>query len=424
MNNEERQLLEEELNMQEEIRMLEEEENQKEQAEIIKEEGEEKDKELKDQNKEDHLSEEKEETEKKKFGNACLMTCKKNWYYIGGAILVAVILFMLVISATVYAKDFRSAYVRSFTEHVPFPAMIIGSEWVSIEQVIEEYDTMQAYIATLEGYPGLPGEEEIITTAIETTRNKVVVAQLAAQYGIELDETKVDEAYLSLSGGSENEEAFLDEMQSVFKMSKEDILSRVVEPLVLAQQVSVGVLENEEVQEARLQFAQSVHQRLVDGEEFAVVAAEVNEAFNSLADGNLGAVKISEIPESWMEVIDSLEAGQYSEVYIDEEVSAYYLFFPGERTGYAEEEEMTLSIIMIPFMQIQEVMEQYVEENVKWEYLDEETIHELVYGEEDDTDSDAHADEENEEEGEDEDSQREEVAAEEQGGLTEVPSEE
>jgi|GEM_PF-1277889 hypothetical protein len=382
MNNEERRLLEEELDMQEEIQLLEKEEQtqEKEQLQELTKSPMGKGEKEKERGEKEELKEVKEECEKEQV---CKTTCKKKKRCFKiGAIVLAVIIFVLAISIPVYTKDFRSDYVRRIAQNVPYPAMIIGTEIVTIGEVLEEYDTMSAYIDSIQGYPGLPNEEEMIVTTLETVKNKAIMVQLADEYGVLLDETRVDEAYLSMSGGSENEELFLEEMQTIFGMNKEQMIERVVDPLVLSQQVGEEVLENEEIQEGRKAFVQGVHQRLMDGEVFMDVAEEINGQFNSLANGDLGTVAYSELPQDWIDAIDGLESGEFSDLITVESVRAYYLFSVGERTEQEEDIEIQLSVIMVPFIQVYEIVEGYTQEQFFWQFLDEEEISELVNGEE------------------------------------------
>jgi hypothetical protein len=380
MNNEERQLLEEELAMQEEIRLLEEEENKEEKEELEElEEDNLQTKEVKE-TVESATKEEKEEGDiKKKICYTKKKCKKKRCVQIGVGIIVLLAVF-IGLSVAVYAKDFRSDYSRHMAKTLPYPAMMIGGDVITLQSVLTEYDTMASYLEEIAGYPGLPNEQETIVQVLETVKNKVVVQKLAEEFGIVLDETKVDEAYLSMSGGSENEEIFLGEMESIFGMNKEEMIEQVVVPLVLAQQVSEEVLANEEIQKERKDLAETTRQRLVDGEEFAVVAADVNGQFNNLADGDLGVVKYSEIPAEWVDAVSALEAGGYSEVVTAESVFAHYIFLAGEKTELEEDVEIQLSVVMVPYAQLLDITEKYLEEHFFWQFIDEEGIEGLVNG--------------------------------------------
>ena len=166
-------------------------------------------------------------------------------------------------------------------------------------------------------------------------------------------------------------EEFEAELLVMFGWNIEEFTARVVEPMVLAEQVSEFVSVNEEAQAGQKAKADAAHERIANGEDFMTVAAEVYAATGIPGDGDLGTVSVDDIPEEWAEIIEGLEIGDVSEV--SELVGGYYLFSVAERTVTEDgAEEVHLLGFMVPEASITVVVEEYLDSVNIWRFVGQE----------------------------------------------------
>ena len=113
--------------------------------------------------------------------------------------------------------------------------------------------------------------------------------------------------------------------------------------------------------------AQGAYERLAAGEDFAVVAGDTSAAFSATTGGDVGYVKMSEVPAEWTETLAGLEIGAYSAV--AEGVESFLIFQVTDRVEAGEDTEVKLSIISVPKVTLEEAVQEYLDSTRVWKLI-------------------------------------------------------
>lgn len=259
------------------------------------------------------------------------------------------------LTAYVYNRPISDPVVRAVVNVLPYPAVTINGEWVSIKDYLTEYDALLSYFA---GQEEAPSEDELSVTVVDTIINKIVLQQLAAKNGVVLDlqevETMMDEVKASPGG----QEAFEQQLAENFGWTLDDFRNNVVSSLVLANQMTEYVSRDQDLQKERQASIDEAKNRLSNGDDFAVVAGDISEDFSAKAGGDIGFVPLSEMVEPWLSAIVDLEVDEVSEVVESQE--NFMIFKVTDRITKEEDEEIQLSVIMVNKRTLDEVVEEYL----------------------------------------------------------------
>lgn len=273
----------------------------------------------------------------------------------------------LLLTREVYKRPVSDGLVRTASNIIPYPALSVDGEKLTLKEFLIEYDALLSYFDDL-GEQAPPTEQLEVAIA-ETLINKIAIAQLAEDYGIELDQEQVDQYYNEVVSAQESEEAFIQNLSDTFNWTAEDFRKRIVESIVLALQMTDAVLEDETLQSARKQMVQDAYDRLQAGEDFAVVAKEVHEPFGGI-ESDLGFVQASVLPTSWSSQVNALEEGAFTEII--ELPEGYAIFKLVEKLPTGEEGQLHLLSITVPKLTLEDVVDEYLETVTVKRYVGEE----------------------------------------------------
>lgn len=277
----------------------------------------------------------------------------------------AIALTLAVMTSFVYREDPTGSSVRKIVSVIPYPAAVIGSHVITFKDYLVERDALSSYFASTAAQSGteMPDEATIGKNILDTMANKLVVADMASEAGIALDDAKVEEFYATAMGGGDPA-AFETQLQTMFGWTPDQFKERVVKPVVLATQVGEAVAKDEARQAEAKQKAQAAYDRVASGEDFAKVATETSADSSATDGGDVGSVKLSDIPEEWKEAILALKPGEYSGV---KEGAGYFMIFKAmERTGKDAEESVKLSLISFPKKTLEDIITEYLASHRNW----------------------------------------------------------
>lgn len=283
------------------------------------------------------------------------------------ALAAGVLSAIVVLSSIVYLRPPTNGTVRAIVGVLPYPAAVIGTDVITINEYLEERDALDAYFQTSAGETGtVPSEEEITQNIMETLVHKSAVNHLAEASGMTLDESRVDAFYEQAVGGADQEQ-FAAQLDSMFGWTVDEFRDRVVRPVVLAMQLGEQIEGDASLQDARRQKAQAAYDRLVAGDDFAVVAGDASADFSAAGGGDVGYVKMSEIPQEWTGTISQLETGSYSEVV--EGIESFLIFRVTDRVEAGEDTEVKLSIISVQKVTLEEAVQEYLDSTRVWKLI-------------------------------------------------------
>lgn len=269
-------------------------------------------------------------------------------------------------TALVYMRPPTDGFVRGASKTLPYPAAVVGNDVITLAEYLAERDALNSYFESNAQTESVPSEEEITKNILDTLVHKAAVQQLADQAGVVLDPARAD-AFFSDAVGGADPVAFEAEVQSMFGWTTAEFRERVINPVVLAMQLGEALADDTGRQDARKAQAQAAYDRLAAGETFAVVAADVSSDASAATGGDVGYVKLTEIPAEWQEGIGSLAVGGYSPVLESEE--SYLLFQVTDRTGAGEETQVKLSIVSVPKITLEEQVQEYLSSVRVWKFI-------------------------------------------------------
>ncbi|HBK35061.1 TPA: hypothetical protein DDZ01_03650 [Candidatus Uhrbacteria bacterium] len=287
-------------------------------------------------------------------------------------IVLVLLAFILGLTFAVYTKPISSPFVQRIVNILPYPAAFVNGQAIWMSDFIKEYEAITQYFGTLDDSE-IPSDEVVKATIMDTLVNKIAVQHLANQYGVVLDESRVDEELASLLSTT-TEEEFLAQLEEMFGWNLDEFKDRVLQPLVLAEQMSEFVETSEDLQAGQKEKAEAAYTRIINGEVFSDVATEIYSASGFEGDGDLGLVNTSDIPEEWMEVINAVEVGSVSPV--TEFPGGYYLFSVVERTETEDGEQIHLYGLMIPQATLTEAVTHYIDSIKEWRIVGKEQAEE------------------------------------------------
>ncbi|MCR4313665.1 MAG: peptidylprolyl isomerase [Candidatus Uhrbacteria bacterium] len=255
----------------------------------------------------------------------------------------------------VYARPVTEPFVRVTASLIPFPALSVDGKTVTINDFLTEYDALGSYFQDA-GQEAPPAEQLEIAIA-DTLVNKIAMVQLADQYGVELDEARVEQYYQEVLSTQESEGAFEESLSQTFGWSTDEFKERIVESIVMALQMTDVVLADTQTQQPRRDLIESAFARVSAGEDFATVAKDIHTGFDGI-EGDLGYVKASAIPESWASQVTTLEEGQTTQIIDLPE--GYAMFKLEEKIVAGEDTQLHLLSITVPKISLEEVVDQYL----------------------------------------------------------------
>jgi hypothetical protein len=278
------------------------------------------------------------------------------WLVLAGAL--GLLLVAGAFTSMVYLRPPTDGFVRALAGALPYPAAVVNGKPILLRDYLAEHDALTTYLASGSAPEGVDAAAAS-GNVLETLINKAALSQLAARYGVQLDESRVDEL-LSQVGG-ESGDAFAGELDKNFGWTVDEFRGRVVNSLVLASQLSEYVAASEELQHDAKAKAQGAVARLDAGEEFAAVAGDASEDESAKAGGDVGFVPVAQLAGTEYEPILSLKPGEHTRVLST--ADAFVVAKLGERVTKPEGEEVRLSVIVVPKRTLEQVVDEYLSQS-------------------------------------------------------------
>lgn len=277
------------------------------------------------------------------------------------------LVFVAIVTSIVYLRAPTDAVVRAVVRVLPYPAAVVGTDVITIGEYLEERDALDAYFTSSAGETGTaPSETEITRNIMDTLVHKSAVNRMAGDMALVVDESRVDAFYEQALGGTD-EEQFALQLESMFGWNVDEFRERVVRPVVLAIQLGEQIERDAARQDARRANAQGAYDRLIAGEPFATVAGDTSADFSAATGGDVGYVKMSEVPPEWAETIGGLAIGSYSEVL--EGTESFLIFQVTDRTEAGADTEVQLSIISVSKVTLEEAVQEYLDSARVWKFI-------------------------------------------------------
>ncbi len=285
---------------------------------------------------------------------------------IGFGILGVLVLCVVTVLAFVYTRPLSDSVVHLLGTRLPLPAAVVDDEWISLKSFFAEQDALKTYFTSPGQEENVPTEEELTQNILDTLIRKTVVEQLAVQYQVTLDAARVEVFYQEMLGGT-GEEAFAVQLQDSFGWTPDEFRARIVEPVVLATQVSEDILANPSQQQQAKEKIDAALARVEAGDAFATVATEVSGDLDATGGGDLGIVSLSDLPDEWIAALEGLEVGQVTGVIDGTE--DYFVFQVTDRMVVEEEIKLGLSAIVVRKTTLEDAVDNYLNSVRVWRFV-------------------------------------------------------
>jgi parvulin-like peptidyl-prolyl isomerase len=275
-----------------------------------------------------------------------------------GKIFVAVVCVAFAVFVAVwevYARPVTDQYVRFAAAVIPFPAVSVDGERVSIKNFLEEYDAALRY---LNGRDTAPNTDEMEMAIVNSIINKMAIRQLSESRAINVDSERVEEYYREIISGGD-EEQFEKELRDEFGWSVEDFRERVVESVVLALQMNDEILRNEDDQKDRRTVIDGAYARISGGEDFSSVARDIHSGFGGTSQFDLGYATLSEMQDFLLSAVKDLPVGSFTDV-LDTKKS-FAIYRVEDRIIVADDVQIRLLTVSVPKKTLEEVVRDYLE---------------------------------------------------------------
>lgn len=279
-------------------------------------------------------------------------------------ILIILVALFLVATQQVYSRSVDDPFVHALSQVIPYPALSVNGQKVSMKEFLAEYEALKQYFAQRDSSSSLPPDQLEIAVA-DTLVNKIAIAQLAQERGLEVDQARVEKYYADVLASQESEEAFVKELEETFGWTTDEFKKRIVESIVLALQMSEAILQDESIQTSRKALLDAANERVKNGEDFQTVAKEIHGRFPSSGlESDLGYIKLSLVPESWKSAVEALPTGGMTDIL--ELPEGYAIFFVEDRIVTSDDTQLHLFGITVPKQTLEDVVKAYLETaNVK-----------------------------------------------------------
>jgi len=263
----------------------------------------------------------------------------------------------ILVTVAVYKLPIDNPFVRTVVSLIPYPAVLVNRTTISMNDYVIEREALMHYLQSTE-VKELPSQAVLEQAILDALVNKSVVRLLADEAGVKIDQSRVDRFYEEVIKNNDSEEGLARELSETFGWSEGEFKKRIVESLVLAQQMNEQVLKDDTIQApARLRIEEA-RARLEKGEEFLLVAKEVNAGVTPPVESDLGVHMLSELPPEWS-VLKDLQIGSYTDI-IDLP-QGFAIFSVSERLEKKEGTQVHLLGIMTPKTTLEELVQQFLD---------------------------------------------------------------
>jgi len=251
-------------------------------------------------------------------------------------IVVAIVAILILVTVFVTAKNpkaiMESRIGGGFLSAVGFPAASINGDKIPFADYLADKQALMRFYDSQTALPSID-EEEIERQVLSRLLLNALVRDIADQYDVVVDSTRVDELQQALFDQYESDEAAIVEITENYGWDLETYRSKVLAPIVLEQatQEAFELAADtegdtalvEEVNASHILFqaeegespesvkrrAEQILRRLERGEDFATLAAEYGTDSTKDSGGSLGWFPRGVMIPAFEEVVFSLEPG-------------------------------------------------------------------------------------------------------------------
>lgn len=247
---------------------------------------------------------------------------------------------LMLLTFVAYRLPITNRFTRAVISVIPYPAAMVDGHMILMDEYANEYDAIMHYMSSTDSEE-LPDDSVIQQTIMNALLNKTVIRLLAKEYGVTLDQSRVDQFYQDVIAEEESEELFIQQLEETFGWSQKEFQERIISSIVLALQMSEYVLADQSLQaDARANIENELA--------YPGTSEEVE----------IGDRLVSDLPSNWTELLN-VPIGERTGIL--ESDGEYAILTVVDRSENEEGQHVVLKGVVIPKITLEDVVTTYLQ---------------------------------------------------------------
>lgn len=240
----------------------------------------------------------------------------------GQTIIAGVVALLLVLLTTVgvlvYGEKNESAFIKSATRVLPFPAAIADGSYVTVYAYLDQLDILKSYYKEFKKLDFNSDEgknqlTEVRGEVMDRVIEDAIISVEAKKMKVSVSKDKLNEEFDKLVASNGGEKDFSDILQKYYGLTMADFKTKIYAPTLLRQEMTNKINEDENNNEATKQKAEEVLAKVKAGGKFADIAKEESQDPGSAENGgDLGYFGKGKMVPEFEKAAFALKVGQVS----------------------------------------------------------------------------------------------------------------
>lgn len=248
-----------------------------------------------------------------------MFTQKKFWL----GVLIGVLVFIGTAASFfaygIYHYNWDGPVVQAITKVLPYSAMKVNRYNYSYHDYVADMAALKSFVAD---NPDVTiSEDEMKLSSLQTALDSLLLEEVAARYDIQITDEEYDDTlnmFLGVEEATEEDIANFEEwLEETYGWDLDTYKEKVARLLILSDKVSAKLVLDTNIDTNRYakETLEDVLAQLNDGADFATLAQTYSEDGSAADGGNLGWFTANDMVTEFVEKVESMEVGAYSDVF-------------------------------------------------------------------------------------------------------------
>lgn len=230
-------------------------------------------------------------------------------------IVIVVVLAIAIFALGVYWFKWSDPVTRAVTTTLPYPAAIVGAEWVMVKDYQDNLDAVR-YVNNAKVEQGIDpsallSDEENQVGVYDTLVRSAVIRELAKNNGVTVTNQEVDDEFNALAQEAGDEVDAI--IKDFYGLSREQFKTNVIGMFLLADKLDSKLQADPQFQDPARAEAGQILEKIRAGEDFATLAQQFGDDNTRTLGGDLGYFGRGRMVKEFEDAVFALEVGQVSE---------------------------------------------------------------------------------------------------------------
>lgn len=255
---------------------------------------------------------------------------RKKAAIIGGSVLGAILLLLLIFGVLIYKYKSDSRIVQIVSGVVPYPAQIVDGSWVTYSTYLFEVGSIKNYYQS-QSQGGAEGEEgaapaidftsdegkerlkQLREQVITQLQEEAMVKKIARKNKVSVSDKEIKEQVDQITKSAGGEEKVNEVLKKFYGWDKAD-LTKKIEYQLLKQKTAEKLQNDESINAQAKSKAEEVLKEVKAGGDFAELAKKNSQDSSAANGGDLGFFSKGQMVPEFEKVAFELQPGQTSEL--------------------------------------------------------------------------------------------------------------